>query len=282
MKRIFLNLKRFDISKDLGGVNSIAPIDNWAETIVKNIDKGLECYKGKDIEFGIYFPEAHLIPAVSAKKDDSLISVGSQSVYRDDTALGGNFGAFTTNLTANAAKLLGCTTTMIGHCEERKNYTEIFKAAGAENFSKINKLLNKSVKQAVKAGLRVLYCIGENSEEQDRWQEVLKEQIEMGLKGVDKSKICIAYEPVWAIGPGKTPPDKEYITKIAKYVKEITGGLGVVYGGGLKQANAEMLASIEEIDGGLIALTRFTGNIGFYPDEYLEIADLYLNYNKGE
>jgi len=282
MKHIYLNLKRFDITKELGGVNSIAPIDKWAETIIKGIGKGLDQYKGKDIEFGIYFPEAHLMQAAKSKKQASLISVGSQSVYRDDTEVGGNFGAFTTNLTANAASLMGCTTTMIGHCEERKNYTEIFEAAGAKEFKNVNVLLNKSVKQAIKSGLRVLYCVGEKAEEQSRWQGVLKEQIELGLDGADKSKVCIAYEPVWAIGPGKTPPDKEYITKIAKYVKQITGGIDVVYGGGLKQTNAEMLASIDEIDGGLIALTRFTGDIGFYPDEYLEIVDLYLNYNKGE
>lgn len=88
----------------------------------------------------------------------------------------------------------------------------------------------------------MLYCVGEKSEEQDKWQEVIKEQIGIGLKGVDKSKVCIAYEPVWAIGTSKTPPDKDYITKIAKYIKEITGGIDVVYGGGLKQANAKMLA----------------------------------------
>ena len=77
-------------------------------------------------------------------------------------------------------------------------------------------------------------------------------------------------------GPGKTPAGKEYITKIARFVKERTGGMDVVYGGGLKADNAAMLASIEEIDGGLIALTRFQGEIGFYPDEYLEIIRLYL------
>lgn len=86
----------------------------------------------------------------------------------------------------------------------------------------------------------------------------------------------IAYEPIWSIGPGKTPADKEYITKIARFVKEKTGGMDIVYGGGLKQANAAMLASIPEIDGGLIALTRFQGEIGYYPEEYLEIIQLYL------
>ena len=98
----------------------------------------------------------------------------------------------------------------------------------------------------------------------------------MGLAGVDKSRVVIAYEPVWSIGPGKTPADKDYITKIARFVKERTGGMDVVYGGGLKADNAAMLASIEEIDGGLIALTRFQGEIGFYPAEYLEIIRLYL------
>ena len=81
----------------------------------------------------------------------------------------------------------------------------------------------------------------------------------MGLDGVDTSKVVIGYEPVWSIGPGKTPAGKDYITKIARFVKERTGGLDVVYGGGLKVDNAEMLASIEEIDGGLIAPDSFPG-----------------------
>ena len=68
----------------------------------------------------------------------------------------------------------------------------------------------------------------------------------------------------------------DYAYSIARFVKERTGGLDVVYGGGLKVDNAEMLASIDEIDGGLIALTRFQGEIGFYPDEYLEIIKTYL------
>ena len=133
---------------------------------------------------------------------------------------------------------------------------------------------------AQKAGLKVLYCIGEKDTELAEWDKVLGEQLSIGLNGADKERVAVAYEPVWSIGPGKTPADKPYITKVAKFVKETTGGLDVVYGGGLKTDNAEMLASIDEIDGGLIALTRFKGEIGFYPDEYIDIIRTYLGGTK--
>nr|HML45187.1 triose-phosphate isomerase [Clostridia bacterium] len=85
-----------------------------------------------------------------------------------------------------------------------------------------------------------------------------------------------AYEPVWAIGPGKQPPDAATIAEAARFIKERAGNCPVVYGGGLKADNAAMLAAIPEIDGGLIALTRFSGKIGFYPEEFLEIIRLYF------
>lgn len=276
MKHIFLNLKRFDIPKTAGGVNSIAPIGAWGSYIVAGTQEALKQYEGDDVEFAMYFPEAHLIPAVDALCEGSPVQVGCQSVFREDTAAGGNFGAFTTNRTANAVKAIGCTTTIIGHCEERKDKAGILAEAGVTDTGAVNRLLNKEIRQAIAAGLSVLYCIGESSEEQPRWQEVLKEQLTVGLEGVDASKVTIAYEPIWAIGPGKIPPDAEYITKIGSYIKEVTGGLDVVYGGGLKVDNARMLASIPVIDGGLIALTRFQGEIGFYPEEYLEIVRTYL------
>lgn len=276
MKHIFLNLKRFDIPKTAGGVNSIAPIGAWGSYIVAGVQGALKQYEGDDVEFAMYFPEAHLIPAVDALCEGSPVQVGCQSVFREDTAVGGNFGAFTTNRTANAVKAIGCTTTIIGHCEERKDKAGILAEAGVTDTGAVNRLLNKEIHQAIAAGLSVLYCIGESSEEQPRWQEILKEQLTVGLEGVDASKVTIAYEPIWAIGPGKIPPDAEYITKIGSYIKEVTGGLDVVYGGGLKVDNARMLASIPVIDGGLIALTRFQGEIGFYPEEYLEIIRTYL------
>lgn len=276
MKYIFLNLKRFDIPPELGGVNRLALPQMWGQTIVDRTQGGLEAYRGK-AEFVDFFPEAHLISAVGARTPDSLVEIGCQGVFREDTSIGGNFGAFTTNRPAHIAAALGCGWTLIGHCEERADKAGILAEAGVTDIVAVNRLLNKQIKAAQAAGLKVLYCIGEKSEEQAQWQEVLGAQLSIGLDGVDMDKTVIAYEPIWSIGPGKTPADKPYIEKIARFVQEKTGGMDVVYGGGLKTDNAEMLASISEINGGLIALTRFSGEIGFYPEEYLEIIRLYLS-----
>ncbi|HJB53695.1 triose-phosphate isomerase family protein [Pseudoflavonifractor sp. An184] len=276
MKHLYLNLKRFDVPVEYGGVNRIAPLKDWGSYIVSHTQDGLKKYDPSQVEFVQYFPEAHILGAVSALCENSPVQVGCQGVYRMNTAVGGNFGAFTTNRPASIAKAMGCTSTIIGHCEERNDKAGILAEAGVTDTAAVNRLLNQEIRLAVEQGLTVLYCIGEKSEEQERWQEVLGEQLSVGLDGVDTSKVVIGYEPVWSIGPGKTPAGKDYITKIARFVKERTGGLDVVYGGGLKVDNAEMLASIEEIDGGLIALTRFQGEIGFYPDEYLEIIKTYL------
>ena len=276
MKHLYLNLKRFDVPVEYGGVNRIAPLKDWGGYIVSHTQEGLKRYDPSQVEFVQYFPEAHILGAVGARCEGSPVQVGCQGVYRMNTAVGGNFGAFTTNRPASIAKAMGCTSTIIGHCEERNDKAGILAEAGVTDTAAVNRLLNQEIRLAVEQGLTVLYCIGEKSEEQERWQEVLGEQLRVGLDGVDTSKVVIGYEPVWSIGPGKTPAGKDYITMIARFVKEQTGGLDVVYGGGLKVDNAEMLASIDEIDGGLIALTRFQGEIGFYPDEYLEIIKTYL------
>ena len=279
MKHIFLNLKRFDVPVELGGVNRLAAPENWGRAVVQGAQAGLSVYDPAEVEFVMYLPEAHIPAAVAARSSGIRLQIGCQGVYREDTAPGGNFGAFTTNRPAAAAKALGCESVLIGHCEERADKLGVLAAAGVqgpEASRAVSRLLNAEIKAATARGLRVLYCIGEKSEEQDAWQQVLGDQLRLGLDGVDKSMVVIAYEPIWSIGPGKTPADKPYITKIARFVKEQTGGLDVVYGGGLKADNAEMLASIPEIDGGLIALTRFAGEIGFYPDEYLDIIRLYM------
>lgn len=277
MKHIYLNLKRFDVPAELGGVNRIADMKEWGKYIVENTQEELKKYSPEEVEFAMFFPEIHLFSACQAKTENSPVQIGCQGVFRDDVAPGKNFGAFTTGRPAAAMKAAGCETVIIGHCEERNNLAGILAEAGVVNTKAVNTILNKEIKSAVDRGMKVLYCIGEKSEELEQWQEVLGEQLELGLKDVDKSMVTIAYEPVWSIGPGKTPAGKEYITKITRFVKEKTDGMDIVYGGGLKQDNAAMLASIPEIDGGLIALTRFQGEIGYYPEEYLEIISLYMN-----
>lgn len=276
MKHIYLNLKRFDVPVELGGVNRIARMEEWGSFIIKNTQEQLKLYTKKEAVFTMFFPELHLFGALKARAEDSPVEIGCQGVFRQDVKQGGNFGAYTTDRPASAMKAAGCEAVLVGHCEERNHIEGILEMTGTENPQIVNRILNEEIKAAVGRGLKVLYCIGEKAQEQEQWQEVLSEQLEVGLKGVELSDIVIAYEPVWSVGPGKTPADKDYITKIARFVKEKTGGMEVVYGGGLKKDNAAMLASIPEIDGGLIALTRFREEVGFYPGEYLEIISLYL------
>lgn len=275
MKHIYVNLKRFDVPVELGGVNRLATMQEWAQTIVGGVAGGIRAYAEKDVVFTMFFPEAHLLQAAAAVRAAEIpLMVGCQGVFRQDVEKGGNFGAFTADRPAAAARALGCKAVLIGHCEERRALLQVLQAGGADGAA-VHGILNQEAACAIRQGLRVLYCVGETQEEQENWQSVLGRQLALGLNGLDTATVVIGYEPVWAIGPGKTPPDAAYIRKIAAFIKQETGGVPVVYGGGLKKENAAMLAGIEEIDGGLIALTRFAGEIGFYPEEYLEIIEEY-------
>lgn len=275
MKYIFVNLKRFDVPAEKGGVNRIFDIANWGGGVVRTLNSG-RLGRYFDVNFTMFLPEAHLLNAKAALAVTSNISIGSQSVHFDNIAPGGNFGAFTSSLPATAVASLGCRWTMIGHCEERNKLKAILSEGKSSDLSAVNRILAKQVKCAQESGLKVLYCVGENESEQPTKEIVLKEQLSAveGLKD-----IVIAYEPVWAIGPGKTPPEADYIREISKYIKSIVD-FPVVYGGGLKSDNARMLAGIDSVDGGLIALTRFSDEIGFYPEEFLEIVSLYLEGGK--
>ena len=290
MKYIFLNLKRFDIQRNLGGVNSLVSPAEWGSYIAGELKEGLcslaekEGLVLRDYQFPVFFPEAHLIPAGKAleSKDHSSgeapIQLGCQSIYSQDVEVGGNFGAFTSLRTASAMKQLNCQWVIIGHSEERRAKASVMALAGAEPdkiISVQHQLLNQEIRCAQKAGLKVLYCIGESAEDLPRRREVLQRQLEEGLAGVDTSNVVLGYEPLWAIGPGKTPPTADQIAQVTAEVKSLCP-CPVVYGGGLKKENAQSIGSIKELDGGLIALTRFTGDIGFYPQEYLEIVSTYV------
>ena len=239
MKHIYVNLKRFEIPVELGGLNRLAPVSKWGEYIVTHTQEELKKYDPQEVEFVQIYPESQILKASEAKSEGSPIKIGGQGVYRMDAGRDG-FGAFTTNCPAASMAVMGVDTIVIGHCEERVDKLGVMQAAGVTDTAAVNRILNEEVKLAQARGMKVLYCIGEKSEEQEHWQEVLGEQLRIGLDGVDKTKVVLGYEPIWSIGPGKTPADKAYITKIARFAKEVTGGCDMVYGGGLKKENAEM------------------------------------------
>lgn len=275
MRYIFVNLKRFDIPREYDGINGLASMETWGSYITEHIQETMIELEDK-AEMAVFFPECHLIPVLEKKVPGSKWYVGAQGVYREDTSAGGNFGAFTTNKTGKSLKALGCGYVLIGHCEERMDKNGILEEAGITNTAAVNRILNREIACALEAGLKVLYCVGEKEEERDRWQKILEEQLVIGLEGADTSRVAVAYEPLWAIGPGKPVPDREYITKIASFIKEKINGCPVIYGGGLKETNADMLASIPMIDGGLIGLTKFDGDFGFYPEGFKNIVRKYL------
>ncbi len=125
---------------------------------------------------------------------------------------------------------------------------------------------------------------GSLEQQQPRIEKVLLVQVTTALQDLSSElagqRITIGYEPIWAIGPGKTPPGKEYIAFVSAFIQQTVRerfgvGVTVVYGGGLKEENAAAIASIETIGGGLVALTRFTGEIGFSVSDLARIVDKY-------
>ncbi len=296
-RRIFVNLKRFDIPRSLGGVCPEKDPDQWMKWVIAQcVELGLG--RREDLELTLFLPEGLLLTAAQALAEYPAeairaIQLGCQGVFREDVAPGGNFGAFTSNRPASAARNLGCGWVMTGHSEERKDKLGIIAAydpgiladEARQNQANraVDELLHAETLCALRAGLNVLLCVGETAaekgegsfaEQQPRIAAVLRSQLEAGLQGVrdflPQRQLVIAYEPVWAIGPGKTPPGAEYITFVAETIQKIVQELWgftvpVVYGGGLKLENAGTIAGIAAIAGGLVALTRFSGTIGFEP-----------------
>jgi triosephosphate isomerase len=313
VKEIFVNLKRFDVPKDLGGVCSMNNPRLWVEWIVgESVKGGLGKLDGMEVTF--LLPEGLVIPAVEKlsaypAKETGTLHIGVQGVFREDVAKGVNFGAFTTNLPAAAAKNMGCTWSILGHSEERKDKLGIlaaFEPAILENGDRmadasltVNRLINKEVLCALRAGLNALVCVGETAQERGegsfeqqkpRIGSVLRKQLATSLDGLDSAtpegrellrhKVVIGYEPVWAIGPGKVPPGADYIAFVSATIKDLVRSQFhfdpvVVYGGGLKEENAAMISAIPTIGGGLVALTRFSGDIGFYPEDLQKIIQKY-------
>ena len=304
MHEIFINLKRFDVPRSAGG---ICPKDDPGEWIEWVMDESVKFGLGKmnDVRVTYLLPEALLLSAIKKlfgypADEKENIMIGSQGVFREDIKPGANFGAFTTNLPAAAAKNLGCTWSIIAHSEERKDKFDILsrldndEAARKKVNDTLDIIINEEVLCALNQEMNVLLCVGETAEERGegdfeeqkpRIETVLRDQLLLNLKGVQEpmagQEIVIGYEPRWAIGPGKTPPGAEYIGFVSTHIKSVVKeeyGFDpvVVYGGGLKEENAAMIAGIDTIGGGLVALTKFTEDIAFEPEGLKKIIDCYL------
>lgn len=202
--------------------------------------------KGKSGKYMIGVPFVYL-DAVSQVVSGSNIILGAQDVAATVN------GAHTGEISAEMLKDVGVRTVILGHSERRHEIGES------------DELINKKVCRALEAGLEVVLCIGEllSDREAGNAERVCAFQLSAGLSGVTEAQmksITIAYEPVWAIGTGKTatPEDAEAIHKfcrahIAKlYNQNIADEIIIQYGGSMKASNAKELLAQPNIDGGLI------------------------------
>lgn len=308
MKEIFVNLKRFDVPRKFGGICPKDAPAQWIREIIREtVRQGIG--KMQEVSVVYFLPEALLVPAAEAlnefpAEDIGDFRLGCQGVFRQDVETGRNFGAFTANRPAAAMRALDCQWVMVGHSEERKDKLEMFtyydkrieenEECGEKAAWAVDALLNEEIKSTLKRDMNVLLCIGETQlqkgsetpqEYEPRVKEVLKQQITRGFKEIGEvregKRIAIGYEPVWAIGPGKTPPGAAYIRFVSKFIKEVCRDefqqeCTVVYGGGLKEENAAEIAAVPSIDGGLVGLTRFEDPIGFDVNSLRKIIQAYI------
>ena len=184
----------------------------------------------------IYCPPSTLIRPMSKKLKDSRIEVGAQNCHENE-----NYGAFTGSINSKMLKDVGAKHVIIGHSENRQH-------------GESNKKINNKIKSALKSGLKVIFCIGETSQEKRKKKtyQVLNNQIKIGLDKIkNKKNIIIAYEPVWSIGTGLIPKSNELI-KIITFIKKKYKNLKVLYGGSVNSKNINELKLIKNIDGFLI------------------------------
>lgn len=202
--------------------------------------------KTKWCDIVVCVPAADLSAAVRAFKD-SRIAVGAQNVYFEKS------GAYTGEISADMLADLGVRYVIVGHSERRALFGET------------DEVVNKKVHAALDAGLNPIICVGESLEQRELGitMELIALQVKSALAGVPAEKVrkcVIAYEPIWAIGTGKTATAEqaaEVCTFIRTTVRHLYGAriarsVTVQYGGSMKPANAAELLSQPDIDGGLI------------------------------
>jgi len=211
--------------------------------LIAGIKDGMGALNSAEV---VVCPPAVYISRVSGAAEGSAIKVGSQNICDADS------GAFTGEISGTMLKEVGCEYAIIGHSERRALYGES------------DELVAKRFAAARRNGLKPIFCIGETLEERESGvtNEVCARQIDavIALEGVEAlADGVIAYEPVWAIGTGKTASPQQaqevhaFIRgKIAALNSEVAEGLRILYGGSMNPGNAQELTGQPDIDGGLI------------------------------
>ena len=200
--------------------------------------------KGAKCNIALCVP-AILIPEMVKAAKGSKIKIGAQNMHWEEK------GAYTGEISAQQLKEYGVAYAIVGHSERR------------QYFGETDETVNKRALAALNAGITPIICVGETLEERESGatNEVLKRQLTVGLAGIeDITKAVIAYEPVWAIGTGKTATDEQaqetiaFIRKtIAKLFDRKSANRTIIqYGGSMNAANCKGLMAQPDIDGGLI------------------------------
>ncbi len=178
---------------------------------------------------------------------NTAVKLGAQNMHYEEN------GAFTGEISASMLKGVGCEYVILGHSERRTIFNEP------------DQLINKKIKKALQSGLKPIFCVGETLEERESGitEKVINRQVTEGLKEIsanEMDKIIVAYEPVWAIGTGKTatPQQAEDVHAFIRnlilnlYSGSIAEKLVIQYGGSVKPDNAAELLSQKDIDGALV------------------------------
>ena len=224
-------------------------IGNWKmNQTLKDVEEFFNEMKRADLPQGNFWIAPQFIHLASSMChcDGTQFKIGAQNCSEHD------FGAFTGEVSATSLKDLSTHFVLLGHSERRSLYAEK------------DEVINEKVKKAMAAKLIPVLCIGETLEQREanKTVEVVLSQLEQGLNNVsltNEKDIIIAYEPVWAIGTGKTATPKqaeEVHAQIRACLKKLFGDLGdrlsILYGGSVKPDNVAELLSMPNIDGGLV------------------------------
>ena len=218
---------------------------NESITLISEIKK-LLVNKKNNVQV-ILCPPFTSLETASALLKDSEIKLGAQNMHFETE------GAFTGEISSKMLKSVGCEYVILGHSERRTIFHET------------DELINKKIIKALDEGLNPIFCIGETLEEREKniTNQILEKQISNGLKGIsiDNLKIIIiAYEPVWAIGTGKTATPQQaeeahsFIRKLISKIfsQEAAENLIIQYGGSVKPENSAELLKQNNINGALV------------------------------